>query len=70
MIASSGQVTIIFPEYNLWDLLSNNHKMLNEPKVPTPLCLVCTVVMKYVNNEVKEKSNQVRIFFSRQITFY
>lgn len=64
MIASSNQVTVVFPGYNMGQLLANNYKMLETPKVPTPFCLVCTVLMKYLNEEVKDKSNQVcRTFF-------
>lgn len=59
VIATTGQVTVVFPGFSVGELLSNNYKMLEEPKVPTPFCLVCTVVMKYINNEVKDKSNQV-----------
>lgn len=59
MIADSDQVTIVFPGYNMGQLLANNYKMLEEPKVPTPLCIVCTVAMKYLNTEVQDKSNQV-----------
>lgn len=59
MIATSGQVTVVFPGYNMGQLLANNYKMLEDPKVPTPVCLVCTVLMKYLNKEVKDKSNQV-----------
>lgn len=60
MIVSSSQVTLVFPGYDIGQLLSNNYKMLlEEPKVPTPLCLVCTVVMKYLNTEIKDKSNDV-----------
>lgn len=59
MIASSDQVTVVFPGYNMGQLLANNYKMLEEPKVPTPFCLVCTVVMKYLNTEIKDKSNDV-----------
>lgn len=59
MIASSSQVTVVFPGYNMGQLLANNYKMLESPEVPTPFCLVCTVLMKYLNEEVKDKSNQV-----------
>lgn len=59
IIASSGQVTIVFPGYNMGQLLANNYKMLEEPKVPTPFCLVCTVVMKYLHGVIKDKTNQV-----------
>ncbi|VVC25407.1 Hypothetical protein CINCED_3A004152 [Cinara cedri] len=61
MVASSGLVTIAFPGYDIGKLLTNNHRMLEEPKVPTPFCLVCTIVMKYLNNVVKDKSNQEEI---------
>lgn len=59
MIVSSDQVTLVFPGNNIGQLLANNYKMLEEPNLPTPFCLVCTVVMKYVNGEIKDKSNQV-----------
>jgi len=59
MVVFSDQVTLVFPGNNIGQLLANNYKMLEEPKVPTPFCLVCTVVMKYVNGEIKDKSNQV-----------
>lgn len=61
MIAASDQVTIVFPDYDMGQLLANNYKMLEEPTVPTPFCLICTVVMKYLNGEIKDKSNQVAI---------
>ncbi|XP_060879577.1 prosaposin-like isoform X2 [Metopolophium dirhodum] len=61
MIATAGQITIVFPGYNMGQLLANNYKMLEEPKVPTPFCVVCTVVMKYLNGEIKDKSNQEEI---------
>lgn len=64
MIATSGQVTLVFPGYNMGQLLANNYKMLEGQKVPTPFCLICTVLMKYLNNEVKDKSNQVVTFFN------
>lgn len=59
MIASSEKVTVIFPGYDVGQLLANNYKMLEEPKVPTPFCLVCTVVMKYLHDVVKDKNDQV-----------
>jgi len=59
MVVSSGQITVVFPGYNIGQLLVNDFKMLEEPKVLTPLCLLCTVVLKYINNAVKDKSNQV-----------
>jgi len=59
MIAASDQVTIVFPDYDMGQLLANNYKMLEESKVPTPFCLICTVIMKYLNGEIKDKSNQV-----------
>ncbi|XP_008187613.1 uncharacterized protein LOC100169068 isoform X1 [Acyrthosiphon pisum] len=61
MIATAGQITIVFPGYNMGQLMANNYKMLEEPKVPTPFCIVCTVVMKYLNGEIKDKSNQEEI---------
>jgi len=63
MIAASDQVTIVFPDYDMGQLLANNYKMLEEPKVPTPFCVICTVVMKYLNGEIKDKSNQVCLDF-------
>lgn len=69
MIASSSQVTIAFPGYDVGSLLSNNRKMLKEPTMLTPLCLVCTIVMKYLNRAVEDKTNQVRIFLLRQGNF-
>lgn len=59
MIATSGLVTVVLPGYNMGQLLANNYKMLAQPKVPTPFCLVCTVVMKYLNSEIKDTTNQV-----------
>lgn len=59
MIATAGKITIVFPGYNMGQLMTNNYKMLEEPKIPTPFCLVCTVVMKYLNSEIKDKSNEV-----------
>lgn len=59
MIATAGQVTVVFPGYNMGQLLANNYKMLEEPKVPTPFCLVCTVVMKYLHSVIRDKNNQV-----------
>lgn len=59
MVAVSEQVTVVFPEYDMGKLLVNNYKMLEEPEVPTPFCLICTVVMKYLNSAVKDKANQV-----------
>lgn len=61
MIATSGLVTVVLPGYNMGQLLANNYKMLEEPKIPTPFCLVCTVVMKYLNSEIEDKSNQDEI---------
>ncbi|KAL4148278.1 hypothetical protein QTP88_002555 [Uroleucon formosanum] len=58
MIATAGKITIVFPGYNMGQLMTNNYKMLEEPKIPTPFCLVCTVVMKYLNSEIKDKSNE------------
>lgn len=69
MIASSNQVTLAFPGYDVGTLFSNNHGMIKEPKIPTPFCLTCTVVMKYMNKVVNDKTNQVRIFLSRQRHF-
>lgn len=59
MIASSGKVSVVFPGYDMGKMIANNYKMLEEPKVPTPLCLVCTVVMKYLHGMIKDRSNQV-----------
>lgn len=59
IIANSGQVTLIFPGTNIAQFLANNNNKLQEPEVPTPFCLICTVVMKYLNSEIKDKSNQV-----------
>lgn len=59
MIASSDKVTVVFPGYDIGQLLANNYKMLEEPKVPTPFCLVCTVVMKYLHGAIQDKTNQV-----------
>lgn len=59
MIATAGQVTIVFPGYNMGQLLANNYKMLEESKIPTPFCVICKVVLKYLNGEIKDKSNQV-----------
>lgn len=59
MIVSSEKVSVIIPGYDIGTLLVNNYKMLEEPKVPTPFCLICTVVMKYLHGVVKDKSNQV-----------
>lgn len=59
MIASSGKVTVILPGYDMIKLVTNDYKMLEEPKFSTPLCYVCEVVMKYLHNEVKDKSNEV-----------
>ncbi|XP_027843877.2 prosaposin isoform X2 [Aphis gossypii] len=61
MIATAGQVTVVFPGYNMGQLLANNYKMLEEPKVPTPFCLVCTVVMKYLHSVIRDKNNQEEI---------
>lgn len=63
MVATSGLVTVVLPGYNMGQLLTNNYKMLEEPKLPTPMCLICTVVMKYLNSEIKDKSNQVCFIF-------
>lgn len=60
MIASTSEVTVVFPGFNMGTLLANNNKMLEEPsKVPTPACVVCLVVMKYLNKMVNDKSTQV-----------
>lgn len=59
MVVSSGQVTLVLPGYNIGQLITNNYKVLEKSKVPTPFCLICTAVMKYLNNEIKDKSNQV-----------
>jgi len=59
MIATAGQITIVFPGYNMGQLMANNYKMLEEPKVRDPICIVCKIVMKYLNDEIKDKSNQV-----------
>uniref|UniRef100_A0A2H8TIU9 Sulfated glycoprotein 1 n=1 Tax=Melanaphis sacchari TaxID=742174 RepID=A0A2H8TIU9_9HEMI len=61
MIATAGQITVVFPGYNMGQLLANNYKMLEEPKIPTPFCVVCTVVMKYLNSEIRDKTNQDEI---------
>lgn len=67
MIATSEKVTIVFPDYNIGHLLANDYKMLGKLKVPTPFCLVCTVVMKYLHGAIKNKSNQVHILFNLEI---
>lgn len=59
MVVSSGQVTVVLPGYNIGQLIANNYRILEKPKVPTPFCVICTVVMKYLNGEIKDKSNQV-----------
>eukprot|EP00102_Acyrthosiphon_pisum_P020690 XP_016657900.1 PREDICTED: prosaposin-like [Acyrthosiphon pisum] len=62
MIATAGQTTIVFPGYNMGQLMANNYKMLEEPKVTNLYyCKVCTIVMKYLNGEIKDKSNQEEI---------
>ncbi|XP_060857107.1 prosaposin-like isoform X2 [Metopolophium dirhodum] len=58
MIATAGQITIVFPGYNMGQLMANNYKMLEDPKVTKPFCIVCTIVIKYLNGEIKDKSNQ------------
>ncbi|CAI6377373.1 unnamed protein product [Macrosiphum euphorbiae] len=59
MIATDGQITLVFPGYNMGQLMANNYKMLEEPKVTIPFdCIVCKTVMKYLNGEIKDKSNQ------------
>jgi len=61
MIATDGQITLVFPGYNMGQLMANNYKMLDEPKVTVPFdCVVCKTVIKYLNGEIKDKSNQVR----------
>ncbi|XP_050430702.1 prosaposin isoform X2 [Adelges cooleyi] len=61
MIAETNQAKVIFPGLNLGQLITNNYQMPAQPKVPTPLCLVCTVLMKYLNRVVEDKSNQASI---------
>jgi len=64
MIAASDQVTVVFPGYDMGKLLANNYKMLEEPKILTPLCVICLAVMKYLNLEVQDKSNTVCLHFT------
>lgn len=60
MVTTSDKVTIVLPNFDMGQLLANNYKMIEKSEeVPTPFCLLCTIVMKYLNSVVKDKSNQV-----------
>ncbi|XP_050533788.1 prosaposin isoform X2 [Daktulosphaira vitifoliae] len=61
MIAKTDKVTIVFPGLNIGQMIINDYKMPVKSKVPTPFCLICTVLMKYLNKVVEDKSNQESI---------